>query len=70
MGGIETLALLRKADPAVRAIASSGYSSDTVMAEPRAHGFLDRLTKPYTTAELSEVLSRTLRGTAPSTGGL
>ena len=60
IGGLGVLSRLRVIDPAIRAIASSGYSSDTVMAEPRAHGFLDRLAKPYTTVELSEVLSRTL----------
>jgi CheY-like chemotaxis protein len=48
-------------DPTVRAIASSGYSGDAVMADPAKHGFVGRLVKPYTTAELVETVAETLR---------
>jgi CheY-like chemotaxis protein len=60
IGGLGVLSRLRVIDPDVLAIASSGYSSDTVMAEPGTHGFRDRLRKPYTAAELGEVVARVL----------
>ncbi|MBN2369707.1 MAG: PAS domain-containing protein [Vicinamibacteria bacterium] len=60
MGGVAVLARLREIDPAVRAIASSGYSGDPVMANPSAHGFIARLIKPYTIAELSDIVARVL----------
>jgi signal transduction histidine kinase/CheY-like chemotaxis protein len=47
MGGREAVAELRQIDPAVRVIASSGYSQDPVMASHRAFGFTAVLPKPY-----------------------
>ncbi len=47
MGGAETLQRLRDIDPGVRAIVSSGYSSDPVMARYREHGFVAVVKKPY-----------------------
>jgi CheY-like chemotaxis protein len=60
MGGQDTLARLRQMDPSVRAVASSGYSGDPAMSEPTRHGFVDRLIKPYTVAELEDVVARVL----------
>jgi len=59
-GGVEALARLRAVQPKLRAVASSGYSVDAVMRDPLAHGFQAGLTKPYTMAELSEVLHKVL----------
>ena len=59
-GGVEALRRLRAVQPELRAVASSGYSVDAVMRDPLAHGFQAGLTKPYTMAELSEVLRRVL----------
>jgi CheY-like chemotaxis protein len=56
MGGVETLAQLRTLDPSLRAIASSGYSSDPVMADPSKFGFQATLAKPYAIADLSRTL--------------
>ena len=56
MGGRETIGRLRAIDPAVRAIVSSGYSDDPVMARYRDHGFRGVVAKPYTLAELRAVL--------------
>jgi hypothetical protein len=53
---------MRQLDPHVTAIASSGYSSDTVMTDPRGHGFAGRLSKPYTTIEMGSVVARVLGG--------
>jgi CheY-like chemotaxis protein len=63
MGGQEAVAILRSMDPTVRAIVSSGYSHDPVMAEYRNYGFVGVLSKPYQIEELSEVLQRVLART-------
>jgi len=60
MNGIEVLSRLRQIDPSTKAVVSSGYSGDPAMADPHAHGFIDRLTKPYTISELSSLLTRLL----------
>ena len=60
MGGKETAAALRRIDPAVRVIVSSGYSDDPVMSAFRLYGFDDAVPKPWTPAQLSEVLQRAL----------
>ncbi len=46
-GGREAIRQLREIDPQVRAIVSSGYSSDPVLANHRAHGFCGVMAKPY-----------------------
>jgi two-component system, cell cycle sensor histidine kinase and response regulator CckA len=61
MGGLATLARLRDLSPEVRVLASSGYSSDAVMADPAAHGFAAGLVKPYTIAELGAAVQAALR---------
>jgi PAS domain S-box-containing protein len=56
MGGKETIQRLRALDPAVRAIVSSGYSEDPVMARYREFGFCSVVAKPYRLHELSMAL--------------
>jgi CheY-like chemotaxis protein len=58
MGGEEACARLRRIDPLVKLIVSSGYSDSPVMSEFHEHGFDDVIRKPYTLAELSQVMSR------------
>ncbi len=58
LGGIETLAELRKLDPRVRAIISSGFSKDPVMQNPGAHGFVGSVAKPYEAQALALALQR------------
>lgn len=60
MGGLEALAGLRRLDPAVRAVVSSGYSEDPVMADSPSHGFCASLKKPFKLEELSEALLKAL----------
>jgi CheY-like chemotaxis protein len=60
MGGAEAVALLRKSDPAVRAIVSSGYSSDPVMSEFERFGFSGVVPKPYTLERLKDAVERAL----------
>jgi PAS domain S-box-containing protein len=60
MNGIDTLQKLLKIDNDIIAIASSGYSDDPVMADPKKYGFKDVLPKPYTYNELNDILLRLL----------
>lgn len=60
MGGREAILELKQIDPDVRAIVSSGYSSDPVLANYREHGFCGVVAKPYEVADLARVLRRAL----------
>jgi CheY-like chemotaxis protein len=62
MGGREAIAQLRRIDPKVRAIVSSGYSSDPVLANYREHGFCGVAAKPYEMSDLARVLREALAG--------
>ncbi len=62
MGGHETVRRLREMDPTVKAIVSSGYSNDPIMAEYRRHGFDAAIAKPYQMVELGGVLEKVIRG--------
>ncbi len=55
-GGVGVLKQLKEIDPAVQAIASTGYANDPVMANPGEYGFLGVLPKPYNVEELSKAL--------------
>jgi PAS domain S-box-containing protein len=56
MGGKEALERLVKIDPDIKAIVSSGYSDDQVMAEFKNYGFSGVIPKPYRLAELRAIL--------------
>jgi len=56
MGGVETLTRLREIDPSIRAVVSSGYSNDPVMADFRTYGFIAMAAKPYRMADLSRAV--------------
>lgn len=58
LGGRETIEALKSIDPSVRAIVSSGYSNDPVMARYREHGFVAVVPKPYSI----DALTTTLQG--------
>ncbi len=62
MGGKETIRRLREIDPDVRAIVSSGYSNDAVIADFRAHGFMAMVAKPYRMDDLARVLTTAITG--------
>ena len=59
-GGVEALKRLRAVVPDLPAVASSGYSADSVLAHPEGHGYDDALPKPFTLADLDAVLARVL----------
>ena len=56
MGGKEAITALRKIDPKVRAIVSSGYSNDPILSNYRDYGFSAVLIKPYKVEDMLEVL--------------
>jgi PAS domain S-box-containing protein len=58
MGGKECVRELREIDPEVKAIVSSGYSNDPVMANYSDYGFQGVLPKPYQLQELDEALEK------------
>lgn len=59
-GGKDAIVELKKIDPAVRAVVSSGYSNDDVVVNFRDYGFSSVLPKPYTIEEVSESLNKVL----------
>jgi signal transduction histidine kinase/CheY-like chemotaxis protein len=60
MGGKKAMQEMKKADPRVRAIATSGYSEDPVISDPWTSGFKGALLKPYSIEELSSVLEKVI----------
>jgi CheY-like chemotaxis protein len=60
MGGRETARALRKLDPDGFLIASSGYSTDPVMADHRTYGFDAVVAKPYGPEDLERALKPAL----------
>jgi len=61
MGGKEAIGKLIEIDPDVRAIVSSGYSDDSLMANFRQYGFCALITKPYEIEELHEILNSVIK---------
>ncbi|HEX9020449.1 MAG TPA: PAS domain S-box protein [Nitrospirota bacterium] len=61
MGGKDAVKKLLDIDPAVKAIVSSGYSNDEIMADHKKYGFTGMIAKPYKLATLSEVVNAVLR---------
>jgi two-component system, cell cycle sensor histidine kinase and response regulator CckA len=57
MGGGEALRHLLELDPQVRAIVSSGYSNDPILANYKSFGFSGIVTKPYKLTDLSKTLA-------------
>jgi PAS domain S-box-containing protein len=62
MGGKETIRKLLKIDPGVKAIVSSGYADDPVIAKYRDYGFSGMVAKPYTIEELRKALQDVIGG--------
>ncbi len=60
MGGKEVIQKLIQIDPDVKAIVSSAYSNDPIMADWQKYGFKGVIAKPYKITELSEVLHNVL----------
>ena len=61
MGGKEAIKKLIEIDPEVKAIVSSGYSTDPVMADFRKYGFCGVIAKPYEMKELGKILKKVIK---------
>ena len=59
-GGAETMRELLRIDPGARAVVSSGYSDDSVVAAYRKHGFRACLKKPYSLEQLRRTIASVL----------
>jgi PAS domain S-box-containing protein len=62
MGGGETIKKLLEIDPDVKAIVSSGYSNDPIMANFKEYGFRGCLAKPYEMQDLDQIIQQVLSG--------
>ncbi len=61
IGGKEAIQKLRAVDPDVKAIVSSGYSNDPIMADHEKYGFKGVIVKPYSIGSLSKSLSEVIK---------
>jgi len=64
IGGKEAVRILREEDPSIRAIVSSGYYTDPVLANFREYGFDGVVPKPYQVEELGKAVKEVLSDTA------
>jgi PAS domain S-box-containing protein len=62
LGGKETMEQLLKIAPGVKAIVSSGYSEDPIMAESEKYGFSGIIAKPFKVPDLGKVLHEVILG--------
>ncbi len=62
MGGKEAIEKLLKIDPDIKAIVSSGYFNDPVMANFKDYGFSGVVPKPYDIDELGKAVKEVIEG--------
>ncbi len=60
MGGRETVRRLKRFNPEIKTIASSGYSMDPILTDFRSFGFSGALAKPYKADELIRAVEQLL----------
>ena len=61
MGGADAIKKLLEIDPEAKAIVTSGYSNNPVMANYKEYGFRATMSKPFNLDEVGEILERTLK---------
>jgi nitrogen-specific signal transduction histidine kinase/ActR/RegA family two-component response regulator len=64
MGGKEAIQKLLAIDPEVKAIVSSGYFNDPIMANYGEYGFKGVVAKPYTLQQLTNTIQTILKNTS------
>jgi CheY-like chemotaxis protein len=60
MGGLAALEAIRALDPRIKAIVTSGYSSDPVLGNYRKYGFQGVVPKPYRISDLGRAIQASL----------
>ncbi len=63
MGGVEVLRRLQTMNPAIKAVVSSGYANDPILADYARYGFVSAVVKPFYFEELHEILQRITKDT-------
>ncbi len=61
MGGKEAIEKIRASDPDTKAIVSSGYATNPIMANYKKYGFNGVVPKPYKIEELSKILTEVFK---------
>ncbi len=61
MGGKTVIAEIRKLDKEIPVFVVSGYTDDPIMKNPIEYGFTASICKPFTMAELSEMLNKNMK---------
>ena len=60
IGGKEAIKTLLKINPEVKAIVSSGYANDPILAHFKDYGFQGVIPKPYSIEEMSNILYKVI----------
>jgi PAS domain S-box-containing protein len=60
MGGEETVKTLKKIDPDVKVVVSSGYSTDAILSRYEEYGFSAAVAKPWKMEELTDTLEQVM----------
>ena len=61
MDGSQVLMEIKKIDPEIKAIVSTGYNTNDIMDDPRTFGFDAAIPKPYSLDKLKKVLDGLLK---------
>jgi len=60
LNGIDTLREIRKIDPSIKALVSSGYSADDIISNAKKYGFDGAVPKPYSISVLRDAVNKLL----------
>lgn len=58
MGGKEVIKAIHQTHPSVKAIATSGYANDSIIADPKKYHFQASLPKPFVLQELIHIMNQ------------
>ncbi len=61
LDGVSTLREIRKIDPEIKAVVSSGYSADDIISNAQKYGFDAAVPKPYSISVLRETVDKLLK---------